>query len=227
MSGVAIVSRITFWKIILIVTHSGSLASASNVWTRAKWWRPTCQDAGHQSITASNQITVIAVIAVLNSSLLPTSRWMTSTCRNLFAHRLADAAQVFANTLKGFYFSFFFVQLCSLSHLVYIWQGNKWLIDFKINCRVGLLPAVLDQNRYGHALKAHLRDSIRTNRTLQHHLSRETLPTLDNYQGNSVAARATLDELHLGADQGIQRVFQFFSSYPSCIIRVAYISRYN
>lgn len=72
------------------------------------------------------------------------------------------------------------------------------------------MPAVLDQNRYGNALKAHLRDSIRTNRTLRHHLSRETLPSMDNYQAHSVAARATLDELHLGTDQGIQRVFKFF-----------------
>ncbi|XP_046634308.1 bumetanide-sensitive sodium-(potassium)-chloride cotransporter-like [Daphnia pulicaria] len=72
---------------------------------------------------------------------------------------------------------------------------------------VGLLPAVLDQNRYGNALKAHLRDSVRTNRPLRHHLSRETLPSLDNYQAHSVANRATLEELRLGADhqQGIQK----------------------
>lgn len=70
---------------------------------------------------------------------------------------------------------------------------------------IGLLPAVLDQNRYGSALKAHLRDSVRTNRPLRHHLSRETLPSLDNYQAHSVAGRATLDELHLGADHCTQR----------------------
>jgi hypothetical protein len=63
-------------------------------------------------------------------------------------------------------------------------------------------------------LKAHLRDSVRTNRPLRHHLSRETLPSLDNYQAHSVANRATLEELRLGADhqQGIQKVY-FNSSF--------------
>lgn len=60
-------------------------------------------------------------------------------------------------------------------------------------------------DRYGTSMKAHLRDSVRTCRTLQHHLSREALPQIDNYNmhqylanGGGAGARPTLDELYLG-----------------------------
>ena len=60
-------------------------------------------------------------------------------------------------------------------------------------------------DRYGMSMKAHLRDSVRTgHRTLQHHLSREALPQIDNYNmhqyltNGGVGARPTLDELYLG-----------------------------
>lgn len=205
--------RITLRKIVASI-RSGSLASASSVWTRETWWWPiTCRDAGRRSITASSNRTTAA--AVPNSSLPPTSRWTISICLNLFVRRPTDAAQAFVNTPKGWYFLFDFscpIFCCSLSDLVsWSWSNDWWNAAQLSNYRVGLLPAVLDQNRYGNALKAHLRDSVRTNRPLRHHLSRETLPSLDNYQAHSVANRATLEELRLGADhqQGIQKVLQF------------------
>jgi hypothetical protein len=48
--------------------------------------------------------------------------------------------------------------------------------------------------------KAHLRNSVRTTRTLQEHLKRETLPSADNYHPHflKIGSRATLAELHLG-----------------------------
>ncbi|KAI9550869.1 hypothetical protein GHT06_000210 [Daphnia sinensis] len=48
--------------------------------------------------------------------------------------------------------------------------------------------------------KSHLRNSVRTTRTLQEHLDRETLPSSDNYHPHflKIGSRATLDELHLG-----------------------------
>uniref|UniRef100_A0A0P4YBZ5 Bumetanide-sensitive na-k-cl cotransport protein n=1 Tax=Daphnia magna TaxID=35525 RepID=A0A0P4YBZ5_9CRUS len=48
--------------------------------------------------------------------------------------------------------------------------------------------------------KAHLRNSVRTTRTLQDHLKRETLPSADNYHPHfmKIGSRATLTELHLG-----------------------------
>lgn len=69
-----------------------------------------------------------------------------------------------------------------------------------------MLPGVLDQTRYGGSLKPHLRDSVRTTRTLQHHLSRETLPSVDNYHPHGAPARVTLDELHLGEEYNVQKV---------------------
>ena len=61
-------------------------------------------------------------------------------------------------------------------------------------------PDKMDDNCYDDSLKAHLRDSIRTARTLKRHLSRETLPSVENYHSHSLTTggRATLDELHLG-----------------------------
>lgn len=100
---------------------------------------------------------------------------------------------------KGFFFLFFhFKSLIS----------NEWFFKNRIN----LLPSKLDQNRYVGAFKAHLRDSVRTTRTLQHHLSRETLPSVNNYNPHSTPNRATLDELHLGGELHIQQVNNLFST---------------
>lgn len=48
--------------------------------------------------------------------------------------------------------------------------------------------------------KSHLRNSVRTTRTLQEHLDREILPSSENYHPHflKIGSRATLDELHLG-----------------------------
>lgn len=58
----------------------------------------------------------------------------------------------------------------------------------------------VDGPKTGGSLRAHLRDSLRLPRTLQSHLSRETLPKIDNYHSQvpGGAARPTLDELYYG-----------------------------
>lgn len=65
---------------------------------------------------------------------------------------------------------------------------------------------LMAQSRFGVSFKAHLRDSVRTTRTLQHHLSRETLPSVNNYYPHSGPTRATLEELHLGTELSINKV---------------------
>ncbi len=55
----------------------------------------------------------------------------------------------------------------------------------------------------GVSLKGHLRDSVRINRGLQHHLSRETLPQMDHYNVELSSmptgpGRPTLEQLYLG-----------------------------
>lgn len=80
-----------------------------------------------------------------------------------------------------------------------------FIIVFWINS-LSMLPSKLAPSRFGVSFKAHLRDSVRTTRTLQHHLSRETLPSLRNYNPHSGPTRATLEELHLGTELSIQKV---------------------
>jgi hypothetical protein len=55
------------------------------------------------------------------------------------------------------------------------------------------------RDHIGGSLRAHLRDSLRTPRTLQHHLSREALPKIDNYHAHLPSGtRPTIEELYLG-----------------------------
>lgn len=76
-------------------------------------------------------------------------------------------------------------------------------------CRIFALPGSIKDRAA--SLREHLRDSVRTNRTLQHHLSREALPHIGNYHihpdaygtghhGHMVSSgsRPTLEELYLG-----------------------------
>ena len=81
-------------------------------------------------------------------------------------------------------------------------------------------PGKLQAHRgFGGSLKAHLRDSVRTVRTLQHHLSREALPHLDNYHAQQTAGglRPTLDELHLGTEPRSKKV-KFSNFYTENVL---------
>lgn len=64
--------------------------------------------------------------------------------------------------------------------------------------------------------KAHLRNSVRTTRTLQDHLKRETLPSADNYHPHfmKIGSRATLTELHLGEPYEQKVLINSFSDHP-------------
>ena len=72
-------------------------------------------------------------------------------------------------------------------------------------------------DRYGTSMKAHLRDSVRTQTTLQHYLSREALPQIDNYNiqqyfnaNGGAGARPTLDEVYLGEKRIKDKVDWYF-----------------
>lgn len=66
-------------------------------------------------------------------------------------------------------------------------------------CRVLLGVNHLQDKTFGGSLRAHLRDSVRIPKTLQHHLSREALPKIDHYHPQvPTGSRPTLEELYLG-----------------------------